>query len=61
MFYPTVDDEWQKRDDLKPTMTKKSLIKKLYKAKVERMERKKRRKAAVKPGKGTVVVKKVCC
>jgi hypothetical protein len=38
VFYPTVEDEWEKHDDLKPRLTKEILIKKL----VNKRERKRK-------------------
>jgi len=38
VFYPTVDDEWEKHDDLKPRLTKEIIVKKL----VNQRERKRK-------------------
>lgn len=51
VFYPTVEDEWQKHDDLKPTMTKEKLVKKMLnqrETKRRRVVRKKSKSASAK-------------
>jgi hypothetical protein len=39
VFYPTLDDEWERHDDLKPTMTREKLVKKLLNQRETKLRR----------------------
>ncbi|KAI6200003.1 hypothetical protein M3Y96_00687300 [Aphelenchoides besseyi] len=52
--YPTVDDEWEKHDDLKPTDNKSMLVRKMVQAK-ERTGRHRKRRQQRKRLNGKIV------